>query len=43
MKAGSAFELPAVNPLGDPCLGTPAISNGTLFVRPRHLWALGQK
>ena len=44
VKAGPAFELLAVNPLGDYCLATPAISNGALFVRTQHaLIALGRK
>jgi outer membrane protein assembly factor BamB len=44
VKAGRTFELLAVNELGDYCLSTPAISNGSLFVRSQHfLWALGAK
>ena len=44
VKAGRAFELLAINELGDYCLATPAISNGSLFVRSQHyLWALGSK
>jgi outer membrane protein assembly factor BamB len=44
VKAGRTFELLAVNELGDYCLATPAISNGSLFVRTQHyLWALGAK
>jgi outer membrane protein assembly factor BamB len=44
VKAGRTFELLAVNELGDYCLATPAISNGSLFVRSQHyLWALGAK
>jgi len=44
VKAGPEFELLAVSPLGDYVLATPAISNGTLFVRSQHhLWALGGK
>jgi len=44
VKAGPEFELLTVNELGDYCLATPAVSNGTLFVRSQHfLWALGSK
>ena len=38
------MELLAVNPLDDYVMATPAISNGTLFVRSQHfLFALGGK
>ena len=41
VKAGPKFELLAINPLGETCLATPAISDGLLFVRTeRHLIAL---
>src|SRR5439155_24451251 len=44
VKAGKTFELLSVNELGDYSLATPAISNGSLFVRSQHfLWALGVK
>jgi outer membrane protein assembly factor BamB len=44
VKAGPAFELLAVNPMGDYCMATPAISNGALFVRSQHfLWCVGAK
>jgi outer membrane protein assembly factor BamB len=44
VKAGPNFELLVVNELGDPCMATPAISGGTLFVRSQHfLFALGRK
>jgi outer membrane protein assembly factor BamB len=36
VKAGPKFELLAVNPLGDVCLATPAISDGMIFVRTQH-------
>ncbi len=43
VKAGPEFELLAVNPLGDVCLATPAISAGTFFARTQHyLIALGR-
>jgi outer membrane protein assembly factor BamB len=44
VKAGAVFELLAVNPLDDYVMATPAISNGSLFVRSQHfLIALGEK
>ncbi len=33
IRAGAAYELLAVNPMGAVCLATPAISDGQLFVR----------
>src|SRR5262249_25716255 len=43
VRAGPKFELLAVNPLGDPCLATPAISDGMIFVRTQHyLFGLGR-
>ena len=43
VKAGPKFELLAINPLGETCLATPAISDGMLFVRTeKHLVALGR-
>jgi outer membrane protein assembly factor BamB len=35
VKAGPRFELLAINPIGEPCLATPAISDGMIFVRGR--------
>jgi len=44
VKAGPAFELLAVNTLDDYVMATPAISNGSLFVRSQHfLVAIGKK
>ena len=45
VKAGATFELLAANDLGgEYCMATPAISNGSLFVRSQHfLWAFGKK
>jgi outer membrane protein assembly factor BamB len=41
VRAGQAFELVAHNQLGETCLATPAISEGTLFFRTRsHLMAV---
>lgn len=43
VKAGPEFTLLAVNPLEDYIMATPAISNGSLFVRSQHyLFALGK-
>jgi outer membrane protein assembly factor BamB len=43
VKAGPKFEPLATNKLGEPCLSTPAISDGMLFVRTQHhLFALGR-
>jgi outer membrane protein assembly factor BamB len=44
LKAGPKFELLAINPVGETCLSTPAISDGLLFVRTeKHLIALGRQ
>jgi outer membrane protein assembly factor BamB len=41
VRAGSEFELLATNSLGEICMATPAISEGTLFFRARrHLVAI---
>jgi outer membrane protein assembly factor BamB len=41
IKAGTAFELVATNPLGEVAMATPAISEGTMFFRTRnHLVAV---
>lgn len=43
VKAGPEFELLATNDMGEICMATPAISEGTLFIRTReHLVALGR-
>jgi outer membrane protein assembly factor BamB len=43
VKAGPKFELLAVNPVGETCLATPAISDGLLLLRSeRHVIALGR-
>jgi outer membrane protein assembly factor BamB len=36
VAAGPKFELLAVNLLGDPCMATPAISDGMIVVRSQH-------
>ncbi|MEP0846608.1 MAG: PQQ-binding-like beta-propeller repeat protein [Phycisphaerae bacterium] len=42
LKAGTAFEQLAVNPLGEVCMATPAISAGVLYFRTQgHLLAIG--
>jgi outer membrane protein assembly factor BamB len=44
IKAGTAFEQLAVNPLGEVAMATPAISEGTMFFRTRgHLIAVSEK
>jgi outer membrane protein assembly factor BamB len=44
LKAGPEFDLLAVNPIGEVCMATPAISGGVLFVRTKDaLIALGRK
>ena len=41
LKAGTAFEQVAINPLGEVAMATPAISDGVLFFRTRnHLVAV---
>ena len=43
VKAGPKFELLATNPMGEVLMATPAIVDGTIFVRARHhLFALGE-
>jgi outer membrane protein assembly factor BamB len=44
VKAGPAFELLAVNDMSDYVMATPAISNGTIFIRTQHaLVAVGAR
>jgi outer membrane protein assembly factor BamB len=44
VRAGPVFELLAVNSVDDYVMATPAISNGSLFVRSQHfLMAFGKK
>jgi outer membrane protein assembly factor BamB len=43
IKAGPKFEKLAVNPVGEVCMATPAISDGMIFVRGlHHLFAFGR-
>jgi outer membrane protein assembly factor BamB len=44
VKAGAKYELLATNPMGEVLMATPAISNGTIFVRGEHsVFAIRQK
>ena len=44
VKAGTSFELLSSNPMGEVCMATPALSEGTLFYRTRgHLVAIGSR
>jgi hypothetical protein len=44
IKAGAKFELLVINPVGEPCMATPAISDGMMFVRTQHhLLGIGRK
>ena len=36
IKAGAKYELLASNPLGEPLMASPAISDGVLFFRAQH-------
>jgi outer membrane protein assembly factor BamB len=41
IRAGRAFEVLAVNEMGETCMATPAVSTGTLYFRTRrHLVAV---
>jgi outer membrane protein assembly factor BamB len=41
VKAGKKFELLAQNDLGESLSASPAISNGTIYLRTfDHLWAI---
>jgi outer membrane protein assembly factor BamB len=43
VKAGPAFELLALNRLGDVCMATPAVSDGMIFFRSeRYLFGIGR-
>jgi outer membrane protein assembly factor BamB len=44
VKAGLEFVLLATNKMDDPCMATPAISDGMLFVRTQHyLYGISRK
>jgi len=40
VKAGPQYELLADNKMKEPCMATPAISNGMIFIRTQH-WMYG--
>jgi len=43
IKAGPKYELLATNSMGEVCMATPAISDGTFFIRAqRHLYAIAE-
>ena len=44
LAAGPAYQPIGVSPLGEPCLASPAISDGVIYFRTqRHLVAIGEK
>jgi outer membrane protein assembly factor BamB len=44
IKAGAKFELLARNEMGEICMATPAISEGTLFFRTQgHVVAINER
>lgn len=44
VKAGRTFGVMSENELGEPCLATPALSNGTIYFRTRgNLLAIGKE
>jgi len=44
LKAGRTFEVLARNDMGEPCMATPAVGAGTLFVRTTgHLYAVERR
>ena len=43
LEAGNSLKLLATNPLGEPLMASPALSEGTLYLRgSRHLFAVGK-
>ena len=43
IKAGTEYKLLASNSMGEPCLATPALSDGMIFVRTsKHLFGIGR-
>lgn len=43
VKAGPTYELLATNPVGEVLMATPAIADGTLYIRGlKHLFAIGR-
>ena len=44
VEAGTELQLLATNPMGEPIMATPAISDGVLYVRgAKHLFAVGKR
>ncbi len=44
VKAGSQYQLLADNMMKEPCMATPAISNGMIFIRTQHwLYGIGRR
>jgi hypothetical protein len=44
VKAGPRYQLLADNKMKDPCMATPAISNGMIFIRTQHwLYGIGRQ
>ena len=44
LRAGAAYELLATNPMGEPLMATPAISDGMLIIRSQgHVYAIGER
>ncbi len=44
VKAGPSFEILSINPMGDVCMATPAISGGMIIVRTQHfMFGIGRK
>jgi outer membrane protein assembly factor BamB len=43
VRAGAKFELLSINPLGEACMATPAISDGMIFIRTQYyLFGIGR-
>ena len=44
VKAGPQYQLLADNKMKEPCMATPAISNGMIFIRTQHwLYGIGRQ
>ena len=43
VKAGKDFELLSTNPMGERLMATPALSDGTMYIRAEHsVFAIGR-
>jgi hypothetical protein len=43
VAAGDTFKILATNPMGEPLMTTPALADGTMYVRgQQHLFAIGR-